>query len=133
MFYRSGWLRCDVFISIGISGSVMCLSIWQVIGLCFVLVLGFDVRSYITILYYTHILFLLYLILYSSLPSKLFPCSPSFPSVLPISYLSSSVLSFSSVFLYNPHLKGNTHPVYTQQFILYVSGVQDPYLYSLQV
>ena len=90
MFYRSGWLRCDVVKCIG-----LCLSVW-----CSRFRLVFDVWC---ILYYI----LLYLILSSSNPLFLFPflflffCSPHlfFPSPLPLPsiFFSHPNISFHSI------------------------------------
>ena len=128
MFYRSGWLRCDVFNCVSVSGS----------GLAFELV--FDVWCYIVYYYYyillyiiyyiiyytyTYILYIIYyiiihtytyyiIILYSS-PYLIF--FPSFPTLL----------SLLIPILYNPLLIYHSSPI----FKVYVSVLTYTYLYSI--
>ena len=79
MFYRSGWLRCDVFINV---------SSW-----CDV----FDVRCILYLILYYYIL---YIILYSPLP--LIYSSVPFPSIFLL--FSSSLLFSPLLFFYHPFL-----------------------------
>ena len=90
MFYRSGWLRCDVFNSIGF---VWAFDIWADV----------DVWYYIIIYY----ILLLYLILYSSLPLLFSP----FLSHLPLPILFSSLTIILLPIYLIPLSSSQAHPL----------------------
>ena len=97
MFYRSGWLRCDVFKCIG---SVSCW--WRLIGVlswCDV----FDVRCilYTIIIYYTLLWSISFYLLF--FPSSPLPPNPSLLifSSFPFSSSSSSFYSVLPIFLFS--------------------------------
>ena len=106
MFYRSGWLRCVVRISIGISGSV------------FVLTLGVSCWCYILyyILSYTILSSSFYSIPLSFPPSSSSQSPPLLPFPLPILFPSShlpSILSQS----FSPLLFPSQHSFYTCRYL----------------
>ena len=89
MFYRSGWLRCDVFKCIGFCfmfGAyrvyVWGLTYGVTIILYYILYIIIHTRIYYILLYYIILLLLLYIILYSSVLPSLSSLIHSFPSSL---------------------------------------------------
>jgi hypothetical protein len=143
MFYRSGWLRCVVFKCIRVGFWFWCLMVfvcvlvfWNYLkvilfvwcltwwGLEYVMLVGKGLESCLSIwsvsVYLGQVVgcwrMVLYLILYSPV---------SYSSLLPIFipiFLISSVL----IYFHAPSVLLSS----SSWFILYVSGVQDPYLYS---
>ena len=134
MFYRSGWLRCVLVISIGLGLKYVLGS-----GLTYGIILLYII--YYTIIIHIHytILILSYTILFSSVPFFFLFLSSQYPSPpLILYYTLPSIPSQSSSFLPLPFLSliSSSFPsssIPIPIFILYVSGLPSPYLYSSSI
>ena len=141
MFYRSGWLRCVGFKCIGLCFERLAFDLVFVFraGVCVILLLLYYIIYYIHILLYYYIIYyILYIILYSS--SSSYSSLPHFPlflfqspsSLLSFSSSSSSILFLLSYYSIFPS-SFSSIPSSSLPFILYVSALGYPYLYSIPI